>query len=298
MGTVPNLSKSKPLARSQWVLRSLQLDPKVADNEQLLQVVETSFLAEGRYNDSTGGIHGCPEDPLEVVGERATLEGDDCGPRSECFTASSEETSTSGQITSNPLLFSQQLVLPAKRSAKPRPSMPALSEEVAVLLFYPRDVDRPVPRVARHCEQFKRMIVQNSLLRCRKNAHPEFLDCIRSAYVRASPVAHQQAVHGWHQRFAEKTGNSRRKPGLHAENWRFTEKPSEERLSASQHLQRTEYNQRLREALTERVRNRARPLYTALTARGRTMGNKRGNFRPIPIIAATADVHMFSSGWP
>jgi hypothetical protein len=57
-------------------------------------------------------------------------------------------------------------------------------------------------KVVRGCQKFTRIIVNQSMARCRKNAHQEFLDCIQSNYAKQSMALFQQAVNGWHARHA------------------------------------------------------------------------------------------------
>eukprot|EP00242_Pyramimonas_sp_CCMP2087_P005618 CAMPEP_0198213364 /NCGR_PEP_ID=MMETSP1445-20131203/28820_1 /TAXON_ID=36898 /ORGANISM="Pyramimonas sp., Strain CCMP2087" /LENGTH=181 /DNA_ID=CAMNT_0043887991 /DNA_START=938 /DNA_END=1483 /DNA_ORIENTATION=- len=58
------------------------------------------------------------------------------------------------------------------------------------------------PKVVTGCQKFTRIIVNQSMARCRKNAPQEFLDCIQSNYAKQSMALFQQAVNGWHARNA------------------------------------------------------------------------------------------------
>lgn len=120
--------------------------------------------------------------------------------RDDCDTRTSEGASTSGRDgtphSGDPVVGPEW---PRRKCLLP--SMQSLFENEELKEYEEMNV-LTAPKLARTCRRWQRDIVQKSLIKSRRNANPEFLECLRTFCSKASAVSLQNAVNSWHERKA------------------------------------------------------------------------------------------------
>mmetsp|Transcript_19705 Transcript_19705/g.43060 ORF Transcript_19705/g.43060 Transcript_19705/m.43060 type:complete len:271 (+) Transcript_19705:309-1121(+) len=256
---------------------------ELCDDGRVLKAVENIILAPLTKSIGTLGRRSSKDPPGGVLSVEESVSG--VGVKgAECPNRTCEGTSTSGQHASEltQRCESEHFVTPERPMRKSLlPSMPSLFEDEELFVCEEMEV-RKTPRLARCCRKWQRDIVQKSLLKCRKNAQREFLDCLRTSYGKVSTVALQQAVNSWHARKAARLME------VHAG------KPTVLRAQSRQPAVTTSCS---RETTTmERL------LGSRLCAvRGITLDHTPVDHHPslVPLYADTKEtVNMLISGWP